>query len=76
MMATGNVAGNAAAGVGRGVNGSAGAVASMGTHATAIPGVMLDSEAAGGASGTFTAARRNVHFESGTQMVVGVVAAR
>ena len=74
--ATGNLAGNAAANVGRGVNGSAGAVGSLGTHATAIPGVMLSSDAAGSASGMFTAARQNIHFDSGTQMVLGVAAAK
>lgn len=72
--ATSNLAGNAAANVGRGVYGSAGAAGSLGAHATSIPGVMLDSNAAGGASGMFTAARRNVHFDSGTQMVLGVAA--
>lgn len=74
--ATGGVGGNAAANAGRGVTGPAGTAGSLGAHATAIPGIMLDSNAAEGASGTFTAARRNVHFDSGTQMVVGVVAAK
>lgn len=74
--ATGNLAGNAAANVGRGVNGSAGAVGSLGTHATAIPGVMLSSDAASSASGMFSAARQNIHFDSGTQMVLGVAAAK
>jgi hypothetical protein len=74
--ATGNLAGNAAANVGRGVNGSAGAVGALGAHATAIPGVMLDSNAVAGASGFFTAARQNIHFDSGTQMVLGVAAAK
>ncbi|HEX8713320.1 MAG TPA: hypothetical protein VF730_15675 [Terracidiphilus sp.] len=74
--ATGSVAGNATGNLGRGLNGSAGAAGSLGTHATAIPGVMLSSSAAGDASGMFTAARQNVHFDSGTQMVVGIAAAR
>lgn len=74
--ATGNVAGNAAANVGRGVNGSADAVGSLGAHATAIPGVMLDSHADGGASGMLSASQRNVHLDSGTEMVLGVAAAR
>jgi len=73
--ATGNVAGNTAAHLGQGVYGSTGAMGSLGTHATAFPGVMLNSSAVGGASGTFTAAKRNVRFDSGTQMVVGLVAA-
>ena len=74
--ATGNLAGNAAANVGRGVSGSAGGAGALGAHATAIPGVMLSSGAAAGASGMFTAARRNIHFDSGTQMVLGVAAAK
>ena len=74
--ATGDLAGNAAANVGRGVNGSAGATGALGAHATSIPGVMLDSNAAGGASGTFSAMRRNVQLESGTEMVVGLAAAK
>jgi hypothetical protein len=74
--ATGNLAGNAAANVGRGVSGSAGAAGSLGARATAVPGVMLESNAAAGSSGMFTAARRNIHFDSGTQMVLGVAAAK
>lgn len=74
--ATGNLAGNASGNLGRGLNGSAGAVGSLGAHATAIPGVMLSSSAAGGASGTLSAARQNVHLDSGTQMVVGLAAAK
>lgn len=74
--ATGNLAGNAAANVGRGVNGSAGAAGSLGAHVTAIPGVMLDSQAGGGASGMLSASQRNVHLDSGTEMVLGVAAAQ
>lgn len=74
--ATGNVAGNASGNLGRGLNGSAGAAGALGTHATAIPGVMLSGNAAGGASGMFTAARQNVHFDSGTQMVVALAATK
>lgn len=76
IEATDSLAANAAANAGRGVNGSAGAAGSLGAHATAIPGVMLNSNIAGGASGTFTAARQNIHFDSGTQMVLGVAAAK
>ncbi|MGH9589999.1 MAG: hypothetical protein ACRD25_06370, partial [Terracidiphilus sp.] len=76
ISATGNVSGDAAASVGRGVNGSGGAAGSLGMHATSIPGVMLDSNAADGASGMFTATRRNIHLGSGTQIVVGVAAAK
>lgn len=74
INATGNVAGNASGNLGRGINGAVGAAGSLGTHATAIPGVMLSSSAAGSASGMFTAARQNIHFDSGTQMVLGVAA--
>jgi len=76
MRTTGNVAGNAAAGVGNGVRGAAGANGVLGTHATAIPGVMLDGNAAGSASGTLTATKRNIHLDSGTQMVLGIAADR
>lgn len=72
LDASGNLAGNAATNLGRNASGSAGAVGSLGAHATAIPGVMLSSAAATGASGMFTAARQNIHFDSGTQMVLGV----
>ena len=74
MGATGNLAGNASGNLGRGINGSAGAVGSLGTHATAIPGLMLSSSAGAGASGMLSAARQNVHLDSGTQMVVGLAA--
>ena len=74
--APGSVAEDAAANVGRGISGSTGVAGSLGAHATSIPGVMLDSNATGDASGTFTAARRDVHFNSGTQMVVDMAAAR
>jgi len=76
LNATGNIAGNAAGDAGRGVYGATSGVGSLGMHATGIPGVMLNSSAMGGASGMFTAAKRNIHFDSGTQMVVGVAAAR
>jgi hypothetical protein len=70
-----NSAGNAAGHVGRRIYGLAGTVSSLGAHATAIPGVMLEGNATGGASGMFTAAKKNVHLDSGTQMVLAVAAA-
>jgi hypothetical protein len=76
LDATGNLAGNASGNLGRGLNGSAGAVGALGVHATTIPGVMLDSNAVAGASGMFTAAKQNIHFDGGTRMVLGVAAAR
>jgi hypothetical protein len=75
LNAPGNLAGNAAGHAGRGIYGSAGMATSLGAHATAIPGVMLEDNAAGGASGVFAAAQKNIHLDSGTQMVLGVAAA-
>jgi hypothetical protein len=37
---------------------------------------MLNGEAAGSASGMLSAANKNIHLDSGTQMVLGVAAAR
>ena len=45
-------------------------------HATNVPGVMLSGSATEGASGVFSAAGKNVHLESGTQMVLSVAAQR
>lgn len=53
---------------------AAGAAGSAAAHATAIPGVMLNGDATGSASGTLTAAKRDVHLASGTQMVLGIAA--
>jgi hypothetical protein len=75
LHATGDVAGQAAAGAGNAVHGAAGAAGSLGASATAIPGVMLRSEASGAASGTLTASKRNVHLDSGTQFTLGIAAA-
>jgi len=49
--------------------------AALGTRATAIPGVMLAGDASGATSGTLSASRKNVHLDSGTQIVLGVAAA-
>jgi hypothetical protein len=76
MHATGNLAGEAGGTVGRGVGATAQGAGSLGAHATGIPGVMLNGDAAGSASGMLTAANRNIHLDSGTQMVLGVAAAR
>lgn len=48
------------------------AAGSLTAHATGIPGVMLAGSAAGSSSGTLTASRKNVHLDSGTEMVVGI----
>ncbi|HEX4756513.1 MAG TPA: hypothetical protein VH308_00975 [Terracidiphilus sp.] len=76
VRATGDVSGSAAANLGHGVNGAAGGAAALGAHATGIQGVMLNGEAAGSASGVLSATNKNVHLDSGTQMVLGVAAAR
>lgn len=72
LNATGNLAGYAAGEAGRGIDGSAGTAGALGAHATAIPGVMLEGNAAGEVSGTFSASKKNIHLDSGTQIVLGV----
>jgi hypothetical protein len=37
---------------------------------------MLNGDASGSASGMLSAENKNVHLESGTQMVLGIAAAR
>ncbi len=37
---------------------------------------MLHGEATGSASGMLSATNKNIHLDSGTQMVVGIAAAR
>lgn len=69
------MAGNAAGMVNTSVQGAAGASGALATHATGIPGVLLSGDATGSASGMLSATNRNVHLDSGTQMVLGVAAA-
>lgn len=76
MRTTSNVTGEAAGNLGRGVNVASNAAGYAGARATGIQGVMLSSDAAGAASGTLSSANRNIHLDSGTQMVLGVAAAR
>jgi hypothetical protein len=76
MRATGDVSGAAAGNLGRGVSGAASGASFVGTRATGIQGVMLSGSAASSTSGTLSAANRNVHLDSGTQMVLGIAAAR
>jgi hypothetical protein len=75
MQATGSASGEAA-GLGRGVNGAANGAGFVGAHSTGMHGVMLNGGAAGSASGTLSSANRNIHLDSGTQMVLGIAAAR
>jgi co-chaperonin GroES (HSP10) len=75
LQTTGNLSGNTTANVGNGLRGETGANGMLGLHATAIHGLMLDSSATGSASGVLSASKRNIHLDSGTQMVLGVAAA-
>ena len=76
VHATGNVSGEATGGLARGVGGAAYGAGSLGARATGIPGVMLNGEASGSASGVLSDANKNIHLDSGTQLVLGVAAAR
>ena len=73
--ATTGIAGNVAAASGSGLHATTGPAGSLAAHATGIPGVMLAGDATGTASGTLTASRKNIHLDSGTQMVMGLSAA-
>lgn len=72
---TGRMAGNTAGMVETPVHGTAGASGSLAAHATGIPCVLLSGDATGSASGMLSATNRNVHLDSGTQMVLGIAAA-
>jgi hypothetical protein len=63
---------NVANGGARSIAGSGG---SLTAQSTGIPGVMLGGDASGATSGVLSASRRNVHLDSGTQMVLGVSSA-
>ncbi len=76
MRTTSGLGANAAGNLGHGVNTAANGAGFVGAHATGIQGVMLNGDAAGSASGMLTAANRNIHLDSGTQMVLGIAAAR
>jgi len=71
--AAGNLGGTASAATGS-LQTAASGTAATGARATAIPGVMLAGDATGATSGTLSASRRNVHLDSGTQIVLGVAA--
>ena len=53
-----------------------GAEGGLATHATGVEGVLLTGDASGHTSGSLTARKENVHLDSGTQIVLGVVTAR
>lgn len=69
------VSSSTAASTAGGLQTAASGTAGLAAHATAIPGVMLAGDASGATSGTLSASRKNVHLDSGTQMVLGVAAA-
>lgn len=73
--ATGRAAGDLNATAGNGLRGAAGGTAALAAHATGIPGVMLAGDASGATSGTLSASRKNLHLDSGTQLVLGVSSA-
>ncbi|HEV2484392.1 MAG TPA: hypothetical protein VGT08_02580 [Terracidiphilus sp.] len=76
MRTTSNATGDATGSLGRGVGGAAYGAGSLGARATGFPGVMLNGEASSSASGVLSGANKNIHLDSGTQMVLGIAAAR
>ncbi len=74
MAATSRASGNLSAAAGGAQMATSGSGA-LATHATGIPGLMLAGDATGATSGTLSASRKNVHLDSGTQLVMGVAAA-
>lgn len=76
LDATGRVAGGVAGAAGGELHDAAYGSGGLAARATGIPGVMLRGDASGTASGMLSASGRNVHLDSGTQMVLGVAAAR
>lgn len=75
MGETGRVAGRDTSTLTGDLRGSATGVGSLGAHATGVPGVMLSGDATGSAAGLLSATSKNVHLDSGTQLVLGVAAA-
>lgn len=72
--AAGHLAGGATANVGSSVHAIAGAGGTVVAQATGIPGVSLAGDASGSTSGMLFASKKNIHLESGTQVVLGVAA--
>jgi hypothetical protein len=81
LNATGHVAGdaggalNATGSLAGSTTGALSGAGSLTAHATGIPGVMLSGDATGSASGVLSDSNKNIHLDSGTQMVLGVSAA-
>ncbi len=76
MRTTGNLGSGASANLAHGVGSTANGAGSLGARATGMPGVMLRGDAAGSASGVLSASNKNIHLDSGTQIVLGVAASR
>jgi len=74
--ATDHAVGQVAAGAGGRDGLAANAAGGAAAHATGVSGVMLAGDASGKLAGTLSAANRNVHLDSGTQMLLGVSAIR
>ena len=72
LHTTGDVANSATTDVGRGVRDTTNATNALAAHATGIPGVMLSGDASGAVSGTLSASKRNIHLDSGSQIVLGI----
>lgn len=75
LGATGHVTRATAGSAGAVLHGAARGTGSLAAHATGIPGVMLRGDATGAASGMLSATKRNIHLDSGTQMVLGIALA-
>jgi hypothetical protein len=76
VRTAGNLSGGAGGDLAHGVSGATQGAGSLGARSTGLPGVMLNGDATGSASGMLSAANKNVHLDSGTQMVLGISAAR
>lgn len=76
LGAAGSTAANAGGNLrGASLNGTAAGSGLLAARPTGIPGLMLAGDASGSTSGMLSASRRNVHLDSGTQMVLGVSSA-
>ena len=76
VRTTGNLGSDASANLAHGVGVAANGAGSLGARATGMPGVMLRGDAAGSASGMLSATNKNIHLDSGTQLVLGIAASR
>ncbi len=76
VLSSGHVAGNTIASAGDRAEMVTRASGGMGIHATAISGMMLSGRTGGQVSGTLTSAKKNIHLDSGSQVVLGVAAAK